>query len=151
MLVLVPAEVRWSPWFWRPMEEPLGRGSCGDRGQNFIQFAVVALGLTISQTDPYHETADMKYWHFRANDLPPFSRILKWVLCVLVIQWVAIPLSRGSSQPKHQTQVFCIAGRFFTIWATREAISHISLFITCCFDQYLLGRHLQSLSLSFYI
>lgn len=46
-------------------------------GQNFYQFAVVALGLTISQTDPYHETADMKYWHFRANDLPPFSRILK--------------------------------------------------------------------------
>ena len=33
----------------------------------------------------------------------------------------AIPFSRGSSQPRYQTQVSCIAGRFFTIWAAREA------------------------------
>ena len=32
-----------------------------------------------------------------------------------------LPFSRGSSQPRNQTQVSCIAGRFFTIWATREA------------------------------
>ena len=31
-----------------------------------------------------------------------------------IIEWVAIPLSRGSSQPRDQTQVSCIAGRFFT-------------------------------------
>ena len=29
--------------------------------------------------------------------------------------------SRGSCQPRNQTQVSCIANRFFTIWATREA------------------------------
>ena len=29
--------------------------------------------------------------------------------------------SRGFSQTRDQTQVSCIAGRFFTIWATREA------------------------------
>ena len=29
--------------------------------------------------------------------------------------------SRGSSQPRDQTQVSPIAGRFFTSWATREA------------------------------
>ena len=34
---------------------------------------------------------------------------------------VAIPFSRGSSQPRDQRRVSCIAGRFFTIWATREA------------------------------
>ena len=34
---------------------------------------------------------------------------------------VAIPFSRWSSQPRDQTQVFSITGRFFTIWATREA------------------------------
>ena len=33
----------------------------------------------------------------------------------------AIPFSRGSSQPRDWTQVFCIPGRFFAIWATREA------------------------------
>ena len=35
-------------------------------------------------------------------------------------EWVAIPFSRGSSWPKDWTQVSCITGRFFTIWATRE-------------------------------
>ena len=30
------------------------------------------------------------------------------------IQWVAFPFSRRSSQPRDQTQVSCIAGRFFT-------------------------------------
>ena len=38
-----------------------------------------------------------------------------------LLQWVAIPFSRGSSWPRDQTWVFCITGRFFTIWATREA------------------------------
>ena len=32
-----------------------------------------------------------------------------------------MPSSRESSQPRDQTQVSCIAGGFFTIWATREA------------------------------
>ena len=38
-----------------------------------------------------------------------------------ILEWVAIPFSRGPSQPSDQTQVSCIAGRFFIIWATREA------------------------------
>ena len=40
-------------------------------------------------------------------------RILKWV--------VAFPFSRGSSQPRDQTQVSLIVGRRSTLWATREA------------------------------
>ena len=36
-------------------------------------------------------------------------------------EWVAAPFSRGSSQPRDQTQVSHIAGRFFTSWAIREA------------------------------
>ena len=35
-----------------------------------------------------------------------------------VLEWVAISFSRGSSRPRDQTQVFCIAGRHFTVWAT---------------------------------
>ena len=34
---------------------------------------------------------------------------------------LAIPFSRGSSWPRNRTQVSCTAGRFFTVWATREA------------------------------
>ena len=38
-----------------------------------------------------------------------------------ILEWVAIPFFRGSPQPRDQTWISCIAGRFFTIWATRGA------------------------------
>ena len=38
-----------------------------------------------------------------------------------VLEWVAMPSSRGSPWPRDRTQVSCTAGRFFTAWATREA------------------------------
>ena len=38
-----------------------------------------------------------------------------------VLEWVAISFSRGSSQARDQTQVSHIAGRRFTLWATRSA------------------------------
>ena len=38
-----------------------------------------------------------------------------------VLEWVAISFSRGSSWPRNRTRVSHIAGRCFTIWATREA------------------------------
>ena len=37
-----------------------------------------------------------------------------------ILEWATIPISRWSSQPRDQTQVSCIADRFFTSWATRE-------------------------------
>ena len=38
-----------------------------------------------------------------------------------ILEWVTIAFSRGSSWPKDRTWVSCSAGRFFSIWATREA------------------------------
>ena len=63
--------------------------------------------------------------HFQLFSTP--WTIAHQVLCPGILQartleWVAIPFSRGSSPPRYQTQVFCTAGRFFTIWATREAL-----------------------------
>ena len=43
------------------------------------------------------------------------------ILQARILEWVAFPFSRGSSQPRDQTQVSHIAGRCFTIWVTREA------------------------------
>ena len=40
-----------------------------------------------------------------------------------ILDWVAYPFSRGSSRPRSWTGVSCIAGRFFTSWATREALA----------------------------
>ena len=43
------------------------------------------------------------------------------ILQARILEWVAHPFSRGSSQPRDRTWVSCIAGRCFTLWATREA------------------------------
>ena len=43
------------------------------------------------------------------------------ILQASILEWVAFPFSRGSSQPRNWTGVSCIAGRFFTNWATRKA------------------------------
>ena len=51
---------------------------------------------------------------------PPGSSI-HGIFQAKVLEWVAISFSRGSSWPRNQTEVSCIAGRCFTIWATREA------------------------------
>ena len=43
-----------------------------------------------------------------------------------ILECIAYPFSRGSSQPRNQTGVLCITGGFFTSWATREALWIIS-------------------------
>ena len=51
----------------------------------------------------------------------PMDYTVYGILQATIPEWVAFPFSRGSSQPKDWTQVSCIAGGFFTSWATREA------------------------------
>ena len=45
------------------------------------------------------------------------------ILQARILEWIAISSSRGSSQPRDETLLTCIAGRLFTFWATREAHS----------------------------
>ena len=49
---------------------------------------------------------------------PPGSSV-HGIMQARIQEWVAIPFSRGSSWPRDWIPVSCIAGRFFTIWATR--------------------------------
>ena len=42
-----------------------------------------------------------------------------------ILEWVVMPSSRRSSWPTDWTWVSCIAGRFFTVWATRETFSSV--------------------------
>ena len=57
--------------------------------------------------------------------LPGFS--VHGILQARILGWVAIPFFRGSSWPRNQTQVSCTVGRFFTIWAIREALNEYYL------------------------
>ena len=52
------------------------------------------------------------------------------ILQARILEWVAFPFCRGFSQPRDQTQVARIAGRFFTSWAIRELSSSGQL--ACC-------------------
>ena len=47
--------------------------------------------------------------------------IVHGILWARILEWVAVPFSRGSSQPRDQTQVSHIVGRFFTSCATKKA------------------------------
>ena len=50
----------------------------------------------------------------------PMDFTVHGILQARILEWVAFPFSRGSSQHRDRTQVSCIAGRFFTSRATRE-------------------------------
>ena len=44
----------------------------------------------------------------------PMDYIVPGILQARILEWVAMPFSRGSSKPRDRTQVSCIAGGFFT-------------------------------------
>ena len=44
----------------------------------------------------------------------PMDYTVRGILQARILEWVAFPFSRGSSQPRDQAQVSHIAGRFFT-------------------------------------
>ena len=63
-----------------------------------------------------------------------------------ILEWVAVPFSRGSSWPRVWTQVSHTVGRFFTVWATREAPDNLRvlpkelLFQLCFFTRWVISK-----------
>ena len=53
-------------------------------------------------------------------DYSPPGSFIPGILWARILNWVAIPFSRGSSRPRDQSWVSRVAGMFFTIRATRE-------------------------------
>ena len=76
---------------------------------------------------------------------PPGSSV-RGILQVRTLEWVAISFSRGSSCPRDWTQVCHIAGRVFTIWATRQAQSIMFFILSINLAAPGLSRSLQDLS-----
>ena len=56
----------------------------------------------------------------------PLDDTVHGILQAWILQWVAVPLCKGSSQPRDRTHVSWMAGGFFTNWAKRE--SQVKLF-----------------------
>ena len=55
----------------------------------------------------------IQLFHSPMDGSPPGSSV-HGISQARILKWVAISFSRGSSQPKDQTHVSCISGKFFT-------------------------------------
>ena len=75
----------------------------------------------------YHDSESRS---FVCNSLWPHGISSPWTSLGQNTGVGSLSLLQGSSQPRDQTQVSCITGRFFTVWATREA--HVYTTYTVC-------------------
>ena len=93
---------------------------------------------------PIFSTLQISEWVKLAPLCPTLCDLMDYtvhgILQARILEWVAFPFSRGFSQPRDRIQVSCIAGGFFTSWATREAeqsmpTPRLGLLLTwlCCF------------------
>ena len=58
-----------------------------------------------------------------SDSCDPMDYTVHGILQPRILEWVAFPFSRESSQPRDRSQVSRIAGRFFTPWATRDIMA----------------------------
>ena len=63
------------------------------------------------------------------------------ILQARILEWVAMPSSRGSSQLRDHTWVSHIAGIFLTIWASREAHMMCKASIKMAFTLFPINPH----------
>ena len=104
------------------------------------------------------------YWTYAAY-IHNIKYILCYIYCVIYImydvyidididiyqslEWVVISFSRRYSSSWDQTQVSCFAGRFFTIWTTREA-PYICIYVYVYYTHIYIYMHII-FSLSFHL
>ena len=109
------------------------QGKCIPNAEHGARNKVGHLSPAFSPLSPLHCLMDIMHAcvsHFAQSyltlcnplDYSPHSSYIHEILQARILEWVAMPSSRGFSQTRDWTQVSCIAGRFFTIWTTREAI-----------------------------
>ena len=86
----------------------------------------------------------------------PMNYMVHGILQARILEWVTFSFSRGSSQPRDQTQVSRIAGRFFNSWATREALLNSAWLFpdtipACCLYDIFLNPNLYFLFIKIFI
>ena len=114
----IPRSVWWLYVYMYATKNPL---ICALKSQQLVNFVVVqslCVLCFIAQSCPTLSTP----WTAALQAPLPLG-----ILQARTLEWVAVPVSRGSSQPRDRTKVSRIAGRFFTTWAPKEALlSHVS-------------------------
>ena len=105
-----------------PRAEPGGtapRGHGSQRSLNLVfGWAVPMLVDPVAPSGTSRGFESEKWKSLRHVQLcDPRDYTVHGILQAWILEWVAFPFSRGSSQPRDQSQVSCIAGRFFIDWA----------------------------------
>ena len=112
-----------NPLQYSCLQNPMGRGA----------WRATVHGIAQSWTwlSDQHTHVDLKYSCVCISrsvmsdcdpmDCSPPGSSAHGILQARILEWVAMPFTRGSSQSRDQTRVSSIAGRFFTIWAIRKA------------------------------
>ena len=77
---------------------------------------------TINKTESESEVAPLCPTLCDPNDCSLPASSVHGIFQAIVLEWVAISFSRGSSWPRDRTQVSLTVDRRFTIWATREVL-----------------------------
>ena len=126
-----PLETRWKqPLVWTTFLGHLsGHDSLlGSRGSYSLVFAGLvkskqSMCMCLGEAQKVLVNSEVKLAQSCLTLWDPMDYTVHEILQARILEWVAFPFSRGSSQPRDQTQVSHIADGFFTNWATREAPS----------------------------
>ena len=94
---------------WAPLPSPpwLARQASLGKGRA-LHFQVLVSQSCLALSDPM--------------DCSPPGSSVRGILQARILERVATPFSKGSPRPRDQIRMSCIADRFFTVWAIREAL-----------------------------
>ena len=92
----------------QPSWPPRGFGGRGFAEVAVLTYSCLSACMHAKSLQSYRTLCD-------SVDCSPLGSSVHGILQARILEWLAIPFSRGSSQPKGRTWVSCIAGRFFTI------------------------------------
>ena len=86
---------------------------------NVINYMInVQISLSLFLTTSNERKVKVKVAQSSLTLCDPMDYTVHGILQARILEWVVFPFSRGSSQPRDQTQGSHIAGEFFTSWAT---------------------------------
>ena len=80
------------------------------------------LSITLLSCESEIEVAQSCLTLWDPEDCSPSGSSIHGIFQAIILEWVVISFSRGSSQPRDQIQASRTAGRHFNLWATREVI-----------------------------
>ena len=117
---------------WLAFPPSLQPSGPGNRGLEFYSFSsifspsydytfLIPLSCTHKCLSAPITLLKMKVTQSRPTLWDPTNYTVRGILQARILEWIAVPFSRVSSQPRDWTQVSLIAYRFFTSWAIREA------------------------------